>query len=210
MTNVAQFAKQELDILSSIYSDPDNPSIVDEFKDEIVNLCEKFGKSGQSGGSAPITASVLSQTIKDLLLFKPVAPIIDKEDEWVDVSEYNDGKQWFQNKRCPALFKGADNKPYYLDAIIWQGEEDWNTFTGHVYIDNKNFELIGSSQYVKFPFKPKSFYIDVVRIPISKEEAEKKNIHFIEDGYGECYYSVLKDTKQLDEVFNYYDKKGSK
>ena len=74
----------------------------------------------------------------------------------------------------------------------------------------KNFELIGSSQFVKFPFEPKTFYIDVVRVPISKEEAEQRNLHYIEDGFGGCYYPVLKDPKQLDKVFNYYDKKEIK
>ena len=60
---------------------------------------------------------------------------------------------------------------------------------------------------MKFPFKPKTFYIDVVRIPISKEEAEKRELHYIEDGFNECYYTILKDPKQLDNVFKYYDRK---
>lgn len=86
-------------------------------------------------------------------------------------------------------------------------EEEYDTFTDRVYIDDKDFELIGSSQFVKFPFKPKTFYIDVVRVPISKEEAEKRDLHYIEDGFNECYYTILKDPKQLDKVFKYYDKK---
>ena len=86
-------------------------------------------------------------------------------------------------------------------------EEDFDTFTGRVYIDDKNFELIGSSQFVKFPFEPKTFYIDVVRVPISKEEAEKRNLHYTEDEFDGCYYTILKDPKQLDKVFKYYDKK---
>ena len=42
---------------------------------------------------------------------------------------------------------------------------------------------------------------------ITKEEAESRKLHYIEDGFGECYYTVLKDPKQLDKVFKYYDKK---
>jgi hypothetical protein len=44
-------------------------------------------------------------------------------------------------------------------------------------------------------------------VPITKDEAEKRELHYIEDGFGECYYTVLKDPKQLDKVFKYYDKK---
>lgn len=82
-----------------------------------------------------------------------------------------------------------------------------HTFTGSVYIDDKNFDLIGSSQYVRLPFKPKTFYIDVVRVPISKEDAEERQMHFIENEKDDCYYTILKDPKQLGKVFKYYDRK---
>jgi len=204
MTNTYKFAKQELDILAATVPD----SIVTPFTKEILALCEAFGNSGQSGGSAPYTASVISKVVKKLLLQEPICDITGHENEWVAVSEMGDGSIMYQNSRCSALFKdGIESRAYYLDAIVWQGVEDYDTFTGRVYIDDKNFELIGSSQFVKFPFEPKTFYIDVVRVPISKEEAEKRGLHYIEDGFGGCYYPVLKDPKQLDKVFNYYDKK---
>jgi hypothetical protein len=57
---------------------------------------------------------------------------------------------------------------------------------------------------VKFPFKPKTFYIDVVRVPITIEEAEKRKLYYSEDEAGECYCTILKDPKQLDKVFKYY------
>ena len=139
---------------------------------------------------------------------EPICDVTGHESEWVDVSKIGNGSIMYQNSRCGALFKdGSESKAYYLDAIVWKGEEKYDTFTGSVYIDDKNFELIRSSQFVKFPFKPKTFYIDVVRVPISKEEAEKRDLHYIEDGFNECYYTILKDPKQLDEVFEYYDKK---
>ena len=221
MTNTYKFAKQELDILAATVPD----AIVTPFAKEILALCEKFGKSGQSGGSAPYTATAISKAVKNLLLQEPICDVTGHENEWFDVSEACGGNKTYQNNRCSALFKdGIESKAYYLNAIVWKGVEDYDTFTGSVYIDDKDFELIGSSQFVKFPFKPKTFYIDVVRVPISKEEAEKRNIdvvrvpiskeeaekrklHYIEDNFNECYYTILKDPKQLDEVFEYYDKK---
>jgi hypothetical protein len=205
MTNTQKFAKQELDILAATVPD----AIVTPFAKEILALCEAFGNSGQSGGSAPYTASAISQAVKKLLLQEPICDVTGHESEWSDVSAMGDGSEpYHQNKRCSALFqdKNSENPPYYLDAIIWKGKEDWDTFTGRVYIDDKDFELIGSSQFVKLPFKPKRFYIDVVRVPITKEEAESRNLHYIE-GNNECYYSILKDPKQLKAVFKYYIKK---
>lgn len=204
MTNTQKFAKQELDILAATVPD----AIVTPFAKEILALCEAFGNSGQSGGSAPYTASAISQAVKKLLLQEPLCDVTGHENEWSDVSEMGNGSILYQNSRCSALFKdGINTKPHYLDAIVWKGVEDWDTFTGRVYIDDKDFELIGSSQFVKLPFKPKTFYIDVVHVPISKEEAEKRDLHYIEDGNSECYYTILKEPKQLEKVFKYYDKK---
>jgi len=203
MTNTYKFAKQELDILAATVPD----AIVTPFAKEILALCEAFGNSGQSGGSAPYTASAIAQAVKKLMLQEPICDVTGYENEWIDVSEIADGSIMYQNSRCGALFKdNIDAKAYYLDAIVWKGKEDWDTFTGRVYIDDKNFELIGSSQFVKFPFKPKTFYIDVVRVSITKEDAEKRNLHYIEDENGKCYYTVLKDPKQLNRVFKYYER----
>jgi hypothetical protein len=204
MTNTQKFAKQEFEILRLTIPD----AAVLPFEKEILELCEKFGNSGQSGGSAPYTATVISKAIKKLLLHEPICDVTGHENEWVDVSEMGDGSITFQNKRCSALFKNdVNSKAYYLDAIVWKGVEDWDTFTGRVYIDDKDFELISSKQNVRFPFKPKTFYIDVVRVPISEQEAEERNLHYIKDGFNECYYTILKDPKQLKKVFKYYEKK---
>jgi hypothetical protein len=89
---------------------------------------------------------------------------------------------------------------------MWKAAEACNTFTGDVYIDDISFDLVQSRQFVRFPFKPKTFYIEVIHVPISKEEAEQRNLHYIEDTDGGCYYTILKDPKQLDKVFEYYDK----
>jgi len=67
-TNTARYAERELSILSQSHPDPDNRPLVEPFKDQILSLCEAFGQSGQSGGSAPYTATAISQAVKKLLL----------------------------------------------------------------------------------------------------------------------------------------------
>lgn len=203
MTNTQKFAKQEMDILAATVPD----AIVTPFSNEILALCEAVGKSGQSGGSALYTASAISQAVKKLLLQEPISEVTGHESEWNNVSEIGNGSIMFQNSRCAALFKdGVDATPHYIDAIVWKGVEIWDTFTGTVYIDDKKFELIRSSQYVKLPFRPKTFYVDVVRVSIKKEDADNRKMHYIEGDFNECYYSVIKDQKQLDAVFEYYEK----
>lgn len=193
MTNTQSHAKKELDIL--IKTTPD--AIIKDFIPEILAICEAFGKSGQSGGSAPYTASALSDAIKKLCLQKPICPITGIDEEWISCSAMGDTDDTYQNNRSSNIFKkGKDGRPYFLDAIVWQGEDDYDTFTGTI-------NGITSRQYIKsFPFEPKTFYIDVVR-DINVDGIPEKDI--IETGLGRYIYK-LKDENQLKEVFDYYDK----
>ena len=218
MTNTARHAQRELEILSQNALEPDNRPIIEEFKDEIIALCEKFGNSGQSGGSAPYTASAISMAIKKLLLFETISPITGEDDEWVDVSSNNDGKEWYQNKRESGIFKDSkDGRAYYIDAVIKQ-EENGSRWNGQ-FLD-KDFNTIGSKHYIKsFPFEPKSFYIDVIE-EILPEDWEQEP--FIEHAstYSQKEFEetgvknwkkhksryIIKDQKQLDEAFEYYDR----
>lgn len=201
MTTTQSFARQELDILEATVPD----ALVTPFRNEILALCEAFGRSGQSGGSAPYVASAITQALNKLLLQSPICEITGHESEWVNVSQYSDGEWLFQNSRCSSVFKSSDGICHYIDAIVFQGEDKFDTFTGAVYKDDTYFELIGSSQNIKLPFTPKTFYVDVVRVPISKKEAESRNLHFIEDKFDKCYYTIIKDPNQLKKVFEYYD-----
>ena len=139
MTNTQKFAQLELEILAATVPD----AIVTPFAKEILALCEAFGNSGQSGGSAPYTATAISKAVKKLLLQEPICEVTGHENEWVDVSEIGDGSIIYKNSRCSAVFKGG--------------------------IESK--------------------------------------AHYFEDGFNECYYTILKDPNQLDKVFKYYDKK---
>lgn len=194
-----RWAENELDILARVIPD----AAILPFKKEILDLVNAFGNSGQSGGSAPYTAAAITATLKKLLNYLPIAPILEDDTEWSDPLDRMEGIR--QNCRCAGVFKHSDGVCTYVDAIIWQGEEEWDTFVGSVYADDTSFELVCSKQEIRFPFAPKTFYVDVVRVPITKEEAERRNLHYIE-GHEECYYTVLKDPKQLEEVFKYYVK----
>ena len=151
MTNTQSHAQRELEIL--VKSTPD--AIIAPFTKELLALCEAFGKSGQSGGSAPYTAKALSMAVETLCLQKSICPITGVDEEWVDVTEINDGKSMYQNNRDSRVFKnGKDGQAYFIEAIVFDGDIG-GRFTGNVTL---NGVKIGSAKYIKsFPFKPKVF-----------------------------------------------------
>lgn len=200
MSKTMTKAEQEFHILEQTNKE----AIVLEFKNEILALVNKFGNSGQSGGSAPYVSQIISNVVKKLCMQQSISPIMGTDDEWNDVSEISDEKigTMFQNKRNSAIFK--DNTgAYYLDAIVFEGENG-NRFTSDsVYLPEKaetiNGLKIGSSQHIKeFPFEPKTFYINVIETEwADKEQTKQKN-------GGGWWTSVIKDETQLNDVFEYY------
>jgi hypothetical protein len=160
----------------------------------VMELIEVFSKQGHSGMSAPIVTDLF----RKLANYEPLQPITGKDEEWGDVRDLGDGRSWYQNKRCSALFKdGKDGRPYYIDAIVkrdqrgitwsgmaWLNEEDW--------LNGDRTKMIDKRGYVKsFPFTPKTFYIDVRDVEVAKDDWE----------------SFIVDPSQLDEVREYYDLK---
>lgn len=179
MSYTKTHAERELDIL--VKTTPD--VIIEDFIPEILALCEKFGNSGQSGGSAPYTASAITQAINKLLLQQTICPLQGTDDEWNNSLGGEDNL--FQNNRDSAVFKD-DNGAYYLDAIIWK-TQNGTTWGGTAKL--KDGTTIRSRQFIKsFPFEPKTFYIDVIETEIKKDDWE----------------FTLKDEEQLTEVFEYY------
>lgn len=188
MTNTYNHAEIEFNILTKSATDPENRPVIEEFREEILALCEKFGKSGQSGGSAPYVAKALALAIEKLCLFEPISPITGLDDEWMLVSDnITGGQELYQNIRCGSIFKeGKDGNPYYLDALVL--------------IDTKGYGWSGSAtmpdgsklrcrQYIKeFPFTPKTFKINIIDKEVAPDDWE----------------FILEDTTQLDEVYEYY------
>jgi len=196
MTNSQSHAKRELEILAKTTPD----AIVTPFTNEILALCEAFGKSGQSGGSAPYTASAISQAVKKLMMFETLAPLTGEDSEWTDITSHNDGEPMFQNNRDSRVFKdGKDGKAYFIEAIVFDGDIG-GRFTGNGSV-MLNGENIGSTQYIKeFPFKPKTFYVDVIDHRWKDKEETTPDVN------GDWWTHSIKDEKQLQEVFEYYDK----
>lgn len=195
MSNYKKHFERELKILNDNLEEGDS-LVIKDFIPLIEQALDVFSEQGHSGGSAPFYANALGDTIKKVMLFEPLSPITGDDDEW---GENNMDGKTLQNKRLSSVFKeGKDGKPYYIDAIVFKGQNDC-CFTGSS-IELKDGSTISSRQFIKLPFTPKTFYIDV----IETEWADKDET--VEKEGGGWWTSVVKDEKQLNEVFEYYDK----
>ena len=106
MSNTMKHAVVEFDILEATVED----AIIAPFRKEILALVDAFGKSGQSGGSAPFTAGAISVAVRHLCLQQPICPITGDESEWSDVIGAQHGSpRTYQNIRLSSVFKdGVD------------------------------------------------------------------------------------------------------
>lgn len=174
----------------------------------VEELWEKF--QSQNYGNA-IDRTLARDIFITLAKQHPLCPITGEDEEWATTHEVK------QNKRCSALFKEVDgDKAYYLDAIVWQGEDEWDTFSGSVCLPDGS--RITSRQYVRFPFEPKTFYVNVYKEILPDNWMEEPFIEWdyydtkefdetgVKNWKTEKYRYIVKDLNQLDEVFDYYDK----
>lgn len=85
--------------------DSDYDGMLGESLEALVVL---FGSQGHSGMSAEITARIFA----DLVAGKPLSPLTDDPDEWVEIS--SDGTK--QNRRCSAVFMGPNGAVYSIES----------------------------------------------------------------------------------------------
>lgn len=187
-----EHAKKELELAGMFDKDSDYNGGIGK---AVMELVEVFSKQGHSGMSAKRTLQIFNR-VADYGILKPIT---FEEEQWREV---NPGV--FHHKRLTAVFKDKkDVRPYYIDAIVFQGEDSYDRFTGSI----GNIE---SAQYIKGDsFLPKTFTINVKRELYDKEkhkDINKDDYTVVSCGSGDYVYTFA-DRKQLEEVFDYYDKK---
>lgn len=179
-SNSVKKAQLEFDLLAE-------DAVVKEFESEILALVDKFGLSGQSGGSAPFVSRMISNVVEKLCMQQPIGPITGDESEWcLDVFEnQKTGKSVDQNKRCTSIFRehvDGVHKHYYNEAIIFQDEQE-SAFTGRV-------GRYSSSLKINFPFNPKSHYVDVIKVEVTEDDDLDKLTYYENDDGSKYYYKV--------------------
>src|SRR5574337_216118 len=187
--NTIEHADKEFELLSKSNIDPKNGlinalkdnslTVIEPFKAEILALVDAFAKSGQSGASAPFTATAIANAVKHLCLLEPIQPLTGKAEEWGTEADKD------QNNRLSSVFRKG-KRAVYVDAIIWKTQKDV-TWSGIAYYHGKPYS---SKQYIKsFPFIPKTFIVNVQEMDL---------------GHGNWDLQIS-DMDELNKVFKYYD-----
>lgn len=112
MSNMADFARDELNRAGLFDKDSDYGGMMGE---AVMKMIEQFAEEGHSGSSAAMAIAIFEKLVR----FEPLTPLTGEDDEWVDVSEYGYGSPCWQNKRCPHVFKDA-NGAYDIEGRIFR------------------------------------------------------------------------------------------
>jgi hypothetical protein len=182
MSNLKSHAELELEMAGLLSPD----SVYDGMLGKsVLELLEVFANQGHSGTSASMTSDLFNK----LSRYEPLGALTGKDEEW-GFLDYGD-TTLYQNKRDSGVFKHNDGTVTYNSAIIKRCPNG-TCWSGPLYLTRE--DAINNINLIKvkvkgFPFTPKTFYIDVI-----EEEIEKDD-----------WIMWVKDPKQLDEVFEYYD-----
>jgi hypothetical protein len=146
----------------------------------VMELIEVFSNQGHSG----MSASIVRDLFNKLSNYEQLGSLTGKEEEW-NFLDYGDEIK-YQNKRNSAVFKYEDGTVTYNRAIIKKCPNG-SCWSGPLYLTRE--DAINGINLIRiavksFPFTPKTFYIDVI------EEDD--------------WIMYVKDSKQLEEVFEYY------
>lgn len=114
--------------------------------DAVMKMIDVFAEEGHSGFSAGMAISIFEKVAR----YQPLTPLTGADDEWVDMSSYEDAPAGtkLQNKRCSHVFKD-NGQAYDIQGRIFR-EPNGACFTGR-----------DSHVPVTFPYTPKSEYVDV-------------------------------------------------
>lgn len=137
-SNFVHHAKREL---AGSYATGDQMNIM--MANHLIDMVRVFSAEGHSGFSAGYATSALTA----LLRFEPLGPLYGVDSEWNEIGEQN-GKPLYQNNRCGRIFKEG-NHAYDIEGVVFR-EPGGGCFTGR-----------HSRVPVKFPYTPKTVYVDV-------------------------------------------------
>lgn len=111
--SLVSHAKAELKSIGMLGSEDEMNTMM---SDNIIQLLEVFAEQGHTGFSAPYCIDLFTK----LANFKPLGPLTGADDEWAEVTRYNDEVPLYQNKRCSHVFKDADGAYDINGKVFWE------------------------------------------------------------------------------------------
>jgi len=103
----------------------------------VLELCKTFEEQNHSEVSGFLVRSLFDTLTK----WEPITPLTGEDDEWSEIDE-----NFFQNKRCPSVFK-ENGKAYQVDYYIFIDKE------GAAYTNRH------SRRSISFPYSPSHEFV---------------------------------------------------
>lgn len=131
---LVEFAEMELDRILKGCTDNDGLDMQKHINHDIMQIIRTFAEQGHTG----FTGNYVLNIIERLLRFQPLSELTGSDDEWINTSEYGSEVTYYQNKRCPAIFKDKDGRAYNVEGKIFSEDGGKTWFTSKdskVYID---------------------------------------------------------------------------
>ena len=136
MSNLAEYAKAELERAGLFRKDSDYDGMLGE---DVMELIKTFSQQGHSGMSAEIPPALFEKVARYL----PLTPLTGDDDEWNE-----GGSGVLQNRRCSHVFK-ENGQAYDQHGKVFR-EPDGICYTSR-----------DSRVPITFPYTPKTEYVDV-------------------------------------------------
>jgi hypothetical protein len=190
---------KEFDYLREIHSD----SILLEYESELLALYHKYNRLQGSSLLDNDNVNTLVEGLRSLLRGESLVALREEDMEF---REYESGVS--QSGRILSVFRDEsinNNRAYYLYSILWRDVETGVCFSGFVYEGMNKVSKCYSRNFIKYPFKAKSFEVDVCKCYGQLDYLELLGFNYHKDDVGYYYYHVL-DTYSLNKAYKYYDR----
>lgn len=190
---LTKFAKDELDRFELVRDEKLFPTeSADKVRKLVLKLCACFNDDKLNQKEKDVAFNFFL----NLAQFKILTPVTDEAENW-ELAKDEKGKDldYFRHKYLKGLFKDVSTKKaYYMQAVKFRDEKG-NLFFGSA--QTSKGKVITSHQFVKFPFYPKTFILDVQERDFSKRLTEET------DGKSKKYF-IIPDFKQVQTIFSHY------
>lgn len=174
--------------------------------DAVEQLLNVFEEQGHSGYSAMVVKEIFSRLVDG----KPLTPIKDEEDQWIEVSNATGVyKKYYQHKRMSSLFKRikADDTVSYFDTDRIRAYNGDNIPFFNGLVDN----VVDEYFPIKFPYVGEKIKVRINDTDISANHSEIRHIidatrNDLEHVFIDRYFMATDDTDwQEIDVFTYRD-----
>lgn len=144
MSNLVKYAEEELKRIGMGADNTDDYNKM--MHDSIIEMVEKFSKQGHSGFSAGYALGILEKVLN----YEPLTPLTGNDDEWMEITDMNQGELLYQNTRCPRVFKDSTHA-YDVEGKIFHKKGE----------PNSSYTNGDSRVTITFPYTPKREYVEV-------------------------------------------------